>query len=385
MNSLEKEKLTIEILDKEISENEEENEEKEDEELKKEKRIFVLDLLQLLQDHTDKDNPITQQEIREKLAQEYSWEKARPTIRSNMENLIRHAENDLAGSQIYDRVKWIPEINAGKDSFTNFYYNHLFSHDELIWIIDSVLFSKHLSQKDRKAIIKKLESLSNQRFKSRLTDIDSLTKNEPIGEELFHNIKVLNEAIEAEQKVSFFYHTYDVNDKKEIILLPRKDDEGLPREYIINPYRMVAANDRYYLVCNNDKYDNLSHYRIDRMTEIEMIDEARKPFQNLTKTSFDLAEYMQQRIYMFAGDSRVIRMKFKRNILSEFIDWFGTEDITFQEITDEEMTVSVRVNENDVRHWALQYGLFVTVLGPEDLVEQIKEDIQEIAARYDLK
>ena len=39
---------------------------------------------------------------------------------------------------------------------------------------------------------------------------------------------------------------------------------------------MVANEGKYYLICNYDKYDNLSNYRIDRMTEIEILDEKVK-------------------------------------------------------------------------------------------------------------
>ena len=50
-------------------------------------------------------------------------------------------------------------------------------------------------------------------------------------------------------------------DKK---LHPRKSEP-----YIINPYQMVAVNDKYYLICNVDKYDNVAHFRVDRITDIK--------------------------------------------------------------------------------------------------------------------
>lgn len=56
---------------------------------------------------------------------------------------------------------------------------------------------------------------------------------------------------------------------------------GDVREYIINPYTMVANGGKYYLICNYDKYDNLSHYRIDRISNIEILDTPRKPKNRL--------------------------------------------------------------------------------------------------------
>ena len=40
---------------------------------------------------------------------------------------------------------------------------------------------------------------------------------------------------------------------------------------------MVAVNDKYYLICNVDKYDNVAHFRVDRMTDIKMLQEKVKP------------------------------------------------------------------------------------------------------------
>ena len=77
-------------------------------------------------------------------------------------------------------------------------------------------------------------------------------------------IEMIDDAISEGKKVAFLYNTYGI-DKQ---LHPRKDTK-----YIVNPYQMVANEGKYYLICNYDKYDNLSNYRIDRMTEIEILDE----------------------------------------------------------------------------------------------------------------
>ncbi len=48
------------------------------------------------------------------------------------------------------------------------------------------------------------------------------------------------------------------------------------KKYIVNPYQMVANEGKYYLICNYDKYENLSNYRIDRMTDVEILGEKMK-------------------------------------------------------------------------------------------------------------
>ena len=69
-------------------------------------------------------------------------------------------------------------------------------------------------------------------------------------------LDVLNDAIENNRKVSFIYNSYGTDFK----LHPKRNEP-----YIVNPYQLVASNGWYYLIGNYDKYDNLSHYRIDKI------------------------------------------------------------------------------------------------------------------------
>ena len=72
---------------------------------------------------------------------------------------------------------------------------------------------------------------------------------------------------------------------------------------------MVATNGRYYLICNYDKYDSIANYRVDRMTNIKILDDARKPIESLKEGGLNLPKHMAEHLYMFAGDS--VHAKFK--------------------------------------------------------------------------
>ena len=39
---------------------------------------------------------------------------------------------------------------------------------------------------------------------------------------------------------------------------------------------MVVCNGFYYLVANYDKYDDISHYRIDKMEDVKILEEKAK-------------------------------------------------------------------------------------------------------------
>lgn len=79
------------------------------------------------------------------------------------------------------------------------------------------------------------------------------------------------------------------------------------REYVLNPYQLAAKEGKYYLICNYDKYDDISNYRVDRIADVKLLDEPVKPFESLPwakERRLDLAEYMREHIYMFSSEKR---------------------------------------------------------------------------------
>ena len=139
---------------------------------------------------------------------------------------------------------------------SDFYLVRNFADSELRLLIDSLLFSKHIPYSQCKELIGKLEGLSNRYFRARVGHIRTMPDLSLHSQQLFYTIEVLDEAISKGRQVSFTYNSYGT-DKK---LHPRRDSAGNVREYIVNPYQIAAANGRYYLICNYDRYDNVAHY-----------------------------------------------------------------------------------------------------------------------------
>ena len=356
-------------------------------------RILILDLLDVFKRYSDKDNTLSQKDVIEILENKYGYKKVRrQTIQSNIEKIIDHYElNDrlirlAAEDKYFDNED--EDFDEIKRRITNIYYEHKLSDSELLLIIDSILFSKQIPFEDRRDLIKKLEGLSSIHFNYRMGNISSMSDNsrkygEIEEETIFDKIKEIDRAITESKKISIKYKNYKVS-KNKIRLENRKNSEGEEREYIINPYHMAASNGRYYLICNNDLYDNVSTYRIDRITNIKILDENRKPIKHVKGLgeNFNLNDYMEENIYMFGGESEYIKLSLKKEFLDEFIDWFKLEDINVQEEKDDEIIVRVKSNRMAMRRWGLRYGLYTRVLSPTDLVEEIKEDIKKVMENY---
>lgn len=338
---------------------------------KQSKNVLILNILQILERHSDVKHRLTQNDILRLLKNEYDMDAERKSITRNIDNLIE------AGYDIgYEENK----KGKGKNQTivrTNFYYEHDFDESELKFLIDGIIFSKLLSSRQKKQLIKKLEGLSSKYFKSSLGKV-SISENGRIkNEDLFLNIEIIAEAISKSRKIEFNYYTYDLEKK----LVYKKNDKEEVKKYVVSPYQMVASNGRYYLLCLYDKHEGeITPLRMDRIINAKILNERLdkcKAFEN-----FNLQKHMKEHIHMMSGESENVRFEFNRNILKDVIDWFGS-DITFKKGSSENVIIAeTKVNENAIRFWAMQYGENVTVKSPKRVVDSIKKQLKDMSKRY---
>ena len=90
---------------------------------------------------------------------------------------------------------------------------------------------------------------------------------------------------------------------------------------------------------------------------------------------------MAEHIYMFSGESIPVVFKAKKYIVGDVLDWFG-KNVEFSDETEDEITVRVTVNEKAMRRWALQYALHTKIISPQNLAQQVKEDLAAATENY---
>lgn len=319
------------------------------------KKMLNMLILEVLETYSDENHPLTQQEIIRLLKQDYDMACDRRSVKANIISL-----NELGY-----------EINM-KNGY--FLINRKFDDAELRLIIDSVLFSKTLSGNQARKLIKKLESMGNKYFDSKVSHISTTSDlSRTDNKQVLYTVSAINDAIDQKKKISFRYNDYGVDLK----LYPRE------KEYIVNPYQMVAANGHYYLIGNYDCYDDLSYYRIDKITDISIMNEKVKPMKQVEglEKGLDLPKHMAEHIYMFSGPAVRVKFLIREGMISELIDWFG-KDFRILDHKDGMLTVSVNCNEQAMLFWALQYGPYVEVVEPKSLREKICKEIGLIAKNY---
>ena len=342
---------------------------------KQPKKLLIMNILDILRRYSDAEHRLSQKDIVEILQNEYDMEADRKAIKRNLMNLIDFG---------YD-INFSESIRINKNGeeetlYTDWYLEREFSDAELRLLIDSLLFSKHIPYSQCKELITKIEGLSNRYFKSKVKHVCNLPGNQPTNKELFYSIETLDEAIEKNRQVKFHYAEYKTDKKMHL----RTDNKGNAREYIVNPYQMVATNGRYYLIGNLDKYDNVSHYRVDKIRDIEITDipsKSQRKVEGLER-GLDLPKHMAEHIYMFSGESARVTMKTKPYMADEFIDWFG-DGVTFTNETEDSVLAHVTANLQAMRFWVLQHAPYVSVVSPKALADEVKKDLVAAVKKYE--
>ena len=320
------------------------------------KKMLNMLILEILRKYSDEKHPLTQQQIIKLLKQNYGMECDRRSVKNNVEHLAELGY----------------EISMDKGYYL---MAREFDDAELRILIDSVLFSKSISTRQAQGIIDKLKKFASDFFIAKVSHIKNLPSlNRTINKQAMYALDTINDAISERKKISFLYNEVGTDFK----LHPRKKEPS-----VFNPYEIVANNGRFYLIGNYEKYDNIAHLRIDRMTEVEMLDERVKPLKHIPgyERGFDLPKHMAEHIYMFRGPSETITIRTTEDKMTDLVDWFGT-DFSVTKGKGNEITVRLKCNIHAMEYWALQYGPSVEVLKPESLRKQICEDIRGMADKY---
>lgn len=321
------------------------------------KKMLNMLILDILKRYSDADHRLTQQEIIRLLKSNYDMECDRRSVKNN--------------------ILYLKELGYDISMEDKYYLaTREFEDAELRMLIDSVLYSKNLTQKQAKNLIEKLRALGNRYFTSKVTHISNLPDlQHSDNKQLMYALDAVNDAISQKKKISFIYNDYGIDFK----LHPRREEP-----YIVNPYQMVANNAHYYLVGNYDKYDNISHYRLDRMTCVEILDEKVKTQKEIKDfaNGFNLPKHMAEHIYMFSGPSVQVKILTYVDMMNEMIDWLGKDFRVRKTDVEDQIEITLSCNQEAIFYWALQYGSCVEVLEPAGLRDRIGLAAKELNEKY---
>lgn len=325
-------------------------------------KLKLLYIIEILKSETDEDHPLSATEICDKLA---AWDVTaeRKAIYDDIDKLIDFG---------FDIIK----TRTPKSGF--FLASREFEIPEIYLLTDAVRTAKFISPKKTRELVAKLDGmLSRYQAKKRNKAIFVDNTGKCTNEEIYYTIDTINEAIENRKKISLKYGIRALNDNREIVTVYN--------ERVVSPYAMTWQDDHYYLICNNEKYNNLLHLRIDRMKTVEQTNDKIRPFSEVSDYTdvFDIADYTQKLFGMYSGDLKDVELKCSKKYIEQIADRFS-ENIFIRNVTDTHFNITVKAVESPALvTWIMNYGDGIEVLAPDSLKELIINRTKSILNLYD--
>ena len=132
-------------------------------------------------------------------------------------------------------------------------------------------------------------------------------------------------------------------------------------------------------------YDNkekiIKHFRVDKMLHIKLENQKREGRRNYNQ--FDIASYTRKMFGMFDGAERWVRLQFENELAGIAIDRFGKGLKLYPGTDEKHFQINVKVAvSRQFFGWVFSIGSGVQIVAPEEIVDMMKKELQEVAKRY---
>ena len=298
-------------------------------------------LLEVLKEYSDAEHILPMREIIAKMQSLYGIKIDRRTVYGAVALLIELG---------YD-------ISLYEDNGVGYYLREReLEQSEVLLLTDAVYSFPFIPARQTEQLVQKLQKQLSVHQRKKYRHLTVARQGHKTGNrQVFWNIEQLDEAITRKKKVTLDYLHYGY-DKR----------QHPTATYTLSPYEMVYTNEHYYLICVPDHDPHTRLYRIDRMKDIQILDDPR--------CEAVARQEAQNAVYAYVGAPERIVMYCDRAILDDVIDRFGTE-VQIRERDENTFTASFTAPPRGVKFWALQYLPYVEVVEPAWLREEIIESL----------
>ena len=246
-----------------------------------------------------------------------------------------------------------------------------FELPELKLLIDAVQSSRFLTQKKSRELIKKLCKECNRYDESlmhRDVVIDRRVKS--MNETIYYNVDAIQEAISRGVQITFRYFDWNIDGTRRYRL----------RDYQASPYGLCQDNENCYLLAHSPRH-GVTHYRVDRMTDIVLTSEKRVPCPELTGAR--LVEHANQLFQMYSGTRASVKLRFHRSLTNVVIDRFGHDIMLIPDGADHfTFLVDVAVSPMFLS-WVIGFGSKASIIHPQSVADACRELCRQALSQYE--
>ena len=331
---------------------------------KSNQKLKLLYILDNLLKNSDENNPIDAEEIILDL-QEKGIEAERKSVYKDIAVLQQFG---------YDILK----TRTPKCGF--FIASRDFEVAEVRLLCDAIQAAGFISQKKTKQLLEKIYSLVSV-AQAKTIENQVYVDNRPkcANENIYYNIDKLDRAIQNSRQVKIIYRKRKISE--------RNTAEFEEKTHYISPYALIWSNDHYYLVGNNRNYSNIMITRIDRIKDVEILENT--PAINFSDVSpyrekFDSADYVNKHFNMFSGDPQEVELVCHNSLIDDILDKFG-DNVNIIKHSEEKFKININAAvSSGLVSWIMQYGNKIQVKSPESLKKMILDRAEEIRKVYQI-
>jgi len=323
---------------------------------------IILDMLK----DTNEDNRISKAAIGRKL-DENDMKCHRNTVESRLDTL-----RDMG----YDIVE-IPR----KGVYLEQEENDL-TDGQLRILIDSIISTNLLNKKNLKITVESLAKLGSKDFEKHMKKYAYLTSKiaKNADQSIAMNVEDIQTAILDKKKISCNYTVYDQMFKPQ-----KKYADAI----ILDPYELAFSDGKYYLVCAFDSSEDITVLRVDRLSDVKILESKcceNQVIKKLKKNS-ELYKYIYNQPQLKGGKTEQFKVLCYRDSLDEVFDAFDGNmrklnlDNTNYDDPDT-VGVIVETTREAMKAWAIIHAGNAVVIHPEDLKEEIYSDLKNAEYTY---
>ncbi|MBQ6946489.1 MAG: WYL domain-containing protein [Clostridia bacterium] len=321
-------------------------------------KLRLIYLYKLLFTETDEQHPISRDRLFELLQSRYDISLERKTFYDDLQYL------EMLGA----------DVQKGEGKGTYFLASREFELPELHLLVDAIQSSQFITPKKSAQLIDKLATLcSHYQGEQLKSQVFLSARNKTVNESIYYNIDAIYQAIAGGKQLSYRYFSPDFKNGK---LEKAYRREGA--RYLVSPLSVAWQDEKYYLIAFDHHHNQIRHYRIDKMENIEV----ESTPADVGDQPFDGGAYAAKFFNMYGGEEQQVTLRFTKDLLGVALDQFGA---------------AAHLRPDDENHFLLItnvavspgfYGFLfslqdrVELLSPSECVKEFKAALKKVQENY---
>ncbi|OOM78805.1 WYL domain-containing protein [Clostridium sp. BL-8] len=284
----------------------------------------------------------------------------------NIENYIEELNMDF-GTDIYLKRR-AGDNQEGKyfvrddGILGNLKRNNTITADDVMIILSSLIQSQSFMENKMSIIKNNLLDFLPKNEGEKLKEMLHFEKRKNHSDDdIKDNMEQIRKSIADEKKIIFMY----------------KNSEGKFKRHRVTPYSFASNLGMFYIIAKSEEWDSLSHFRIDRMREVKILDE-----EGIKEEKFNVNNYLKKTWNMYGGSETKVLVKFKDGCKTVVTERNMVEGRMVEEDKDYFIYEFICNGTKGIKLWIMGFGGDAEVLEPVELREEIKEMAENMIKTY---